>query len=330
MQKLPIKFLKISTLLATAALLTFTFSPPAAAETAETAATASIAARVNGVPIYESELAPVTEKRIRQYRQLGSQSSDSELVRSFKLKDLDALIAQELLVQAGAAASKPQEIEDMLAARLTESRAKSHGSAQLTKEQQEALTAGLRKDILKNAYLEQKGLLNPVIDEKTLRAFYDNNPQSFKQALSIKASHILIRLPKNPSPEQEHEARDKAEKILADLKQGKEFGLLAIQHSDCNSRENSGDLGFIRQNYMPREFDAVAFKLKPGETSGIVKTKHGLHIIRVDEIKPESVRNYEEVKDFIAGYLKGDYKRQKVDELVQELKKTAKIELLLK
>lgn len=327
MHKLNIKFFTISTLLLAATLLTAAFSPAAATETATAPA---IAARVNGVPIYESELATATEKRILQYRQMGSQSNDSELIRSFKLKDLDALIAQELLVQAGAASAKPREIEEKLAVRLAESRAKNHSSAKLTKEQQEALTAALRKDILKNTYLEKKGLLNPIIEEKKLRAFYDNNPQSFKQSLSIKASHILIRLPKSPTPEQEREARAKAEKVLEDLKRGKDFGLLAIQFSDCSSRENSGELGFIRQNYMPREFDAVAFKLKPGETSGIVKTRHGLHIIRVDEIKPESVRKYDEVKDFIAGYLKGDYKRQKIDELVQELKKTATIELLLK
>lgn len=319
-----IKTFRIRTLLVSAALLAATFSPATAAETA------AVAARVNGVPIYESELPPVAEKRLRQYRQLGSKSSDAELIRTFQLKDLDALIAQELLVQAGAAAAKPQEIEDKLAARLADSKARNHGTAELTKEQLQALTTSLRKDILKNTYLEQRGLLNPTIDEKTLRAFYDNNPHSFKESLSIKASHILIRLPKNPTPEQEQEAQAKAGKILDDLKQGKDFALLAIQSSDCNSRENGGELGFIKQNYMPNEFDAVAFKLKPGETSGIVRTRHGLHIIRVDQVKPESVRKYDEVKDFIAGYLKGDYKRQKVDELVQELKKTATIELLLK
>lgn len=321
------KTFRIRTLLVSAALLAASFS---SARAAEIAAAAAVAARVNGVPIYESELPPVAEKRIRQYRQLGSKTSEAELIRTFKLKDLEALIAQELLVQAGAATAKPQEIEDKLAARLADSQAKKHGTAELTKEQLQALTTSLRKDVLKNTYLEQRGLLNPTIDEKTLRAFYENNPQSFKESLSIKASHILIRLPKNPTAGQEQEAQTKAEKILYDLKQGKDFALLAIQFSDCNSRENGGELGFIKQNYMPNEFDAVAFKLKPGETSGIVRTRHGLHIIRVDQIKPESVQKYDEVKDFIAGYLKGDYKRQKVDELVQELKKTATIEFLLK
>lgn len=321
------KTFRIRTLLVSAALLAASFS---SARAAEIAAAAAVAARVNGVPIYESELPPVAEKRIRQYRQLGSKTSEAELIRTFKLKDLEALIAQELLVQAGAATAKPQEIEDKLAARLADSQAKKHGTAELTKEQLQALTTSLRKDVLKNTYLEQRGLLNPTIDEKTLRAFYENTPQSFKESLSIKASHILIRLPKNPTAGQEQEAQTKAEKILYDLKQGKDFALLAIQFSDCNSRENGGELGFIKQNYMPNEFDAVAFKLKPGETSGIVRTRHGLHIIRVDQIKPESVQKYDEVKDFIAGYLKGDYKRQKVDELVQELKKTATIEFLLK
>jgi peptidyl-prolyl cis-trans isomerase C len=199
----------------------------------------------------------------------------------------------------------------------------------LTEEQLKAMENKLRKDILRDSYLEHKGLLNPKIDEQTLRRFYDENRQSFQESRSVKASHILIRLPKTPTADQELEAQDKARKILADLKQGKDFALLAIQSSDCSSRENGGSLGFIKQGFMPKEFDSVAFKLKPGETSDIVKTRHGLHIIQVEESKPQTIKEYDEVKEYIAGYLKNDYQRRKVDELVNELRKKASVEVLL-
>lgn len=316
---------RILNLLLTIGVFTVTASLGIATESRDVS---KVVARINGVSISSDELAPVMESRIAQYRQLGSKLTADELRRRFQLKELDALIAQELLAQAGAAL-KPQDIEEKLAKRLASSPGGTDEKTTLTKEQQEALTDKLRKNILRDSYLEHKGLLNPKVDEQTMRRFYDENRQSFAESKSVKAHHILIRLPKTPTAEQEREARDKAGKILADLKQGKDFATLAIQASDCSSKEDGGNLGFIKQGFMPKEFDAVAFTLKPGETSGIVKTRHGLHIIRVEESRPESIKEFKDVKEYIAGYLQKEYQRRKVDELVQELRKSAKIEVLI-
>lgn len=326
MLKSKIKFFRIRTLLVTAALLAATFSPATAVESNTAAA---IAALVNGVPIYESELAPLTESRIRQYRQLGSKNPDGVLRQNLQRKALDVLIGNELLSQAGAAL-KPGDLEEQLAKRLASTQAAAHDKTPLTNEQKEALTNTLRKEILKDNYLEHKGLNNLTVDDQTLRQFYDNNLKSFRVPKTVKASHILISLPKNPTAEQEREARDKAANILKDLKQGKDFALLAIQSSDCNTKINGGDLGFIKQGFMPKEFDAVAFNLKAGETSDIVKTAHGLHIIRVEESKPETISEFSEIKPRIAIFLKNDYQRKKINEVVDELKKSAKIEVLIK
>ena len=319
-------FFRISTLLVSAALLAATFS---LATAAETTASATIAALENGVPIYESELAPLTESRIKKYRQLGSKNTDGVLHQNLQRKALDTLIGNELLSQAGAAL-KPRDLEEQLAKRLASSQATVHDKTPLTNEQREALTNTLRKEILKDSYLEHKGLNNLTVDEQTLRQFYDNNLNSFRISKTVKASHILIGLPKTPTADQEREARDKAAHILKELKQGKDFALLAIQSSDCNTKINGGDLGFIKQGFMPKEFDAVAFNLKAGETSDIVKTVYGLHIIRVEESKPETISEFSEIKPRIAKFLQKDYQRNKIDELVEVLKKSAKIEVLIK
>lgn len=291
--------------------------------------TPKIVARINGVAINDTELTSQSESRIKQYRQLGSKVADNELRRRFQVKELDTLIAQELLAQAGANLVKPQELEDKLSKLVASSPAKTDENPTLTKAQQEAQTDKLRKKILSDSYLEQQGLLNVKVDDQTIRRFYDDNRKSFLEAKSVKASHILIRLPKTPTADQEREAQDKAEKILADLQQGKDFSVLAIQSSDCSSKDDGGNLGFIKQGFMPKEFDAIAFSLKAGQTSGIVKTRYGLHIIRVGESRPETIKDFNEVKEYIAGYIQKDYQRRKVDELVNELKKSAKIEILI-
>ncbi len=287
-----------------------------------------VVARVNGVPIYYSELAPSVEKRMAQYRQLGSKANTDELRRRFQLKELDGLIARELLVQAGASLDS-KDIEQRIEKRLAGSSAGKDGQKSRSEEQLAATKAKLRRNILIDDYLESRGLLNPKIDDQELRRFYDKNRQSFHEPKTVKASHILVMIPKNATPEQEKEAWGKAEKILAELKNGGDFAQLAKQNSDCASKANGGDLGFIKLGFMPKEFDDAAFKLKPGEISGIVKTGYGLHIIRVSEVRPEGVRSFDEVKKFIAGYMRTDYQREKVDELVRELKKSARIEVLI-
>jgi len=306
------------------ALLTFTTSVVAS----EPTALPKIAALINGTPIYSSDLAPVPESRIRQYSQIGSKLSKDELQKHFQLKELDDLIGRELLAQAGASLN-PKDVDDLLAKHSTGTTGESGNKAGMNQDQLNDQKNRLRKNILIDKYLEHKGLLNPTVDEQTLRHFYDNNRQSFSESKSAKVRHILIGLPKSPTQEQEHEAHDKASKILAAVKQGKDFELLAIQESDCSSRNDGGNLGYIKQGFMPKEFDAVVFALKPGETSGIVKTRYGFHIIRIEDRKPETIQEFNDVKQYIAGYLQSDFKRNKVNQEVEELKKKATIEIFI-
>lgn len=286
-----------------------------------------IIAKINGVPIFSSDLPRVNESRIAQYRQLGSKTSPETLNKQFQRKALDNLIDQELLAQAGAALGNKNEIERLLEKRLAaiDKRIdeKADGSASSHKEK-------LLKEVQRELYLEKSGVLTAKPDEHELRRFYDANQKSFTEPFSIKARHILIQVLLGAPKNIENEARLKAENILKDLKRGKDFAALAQQFSDCSSKSAGGDLGLIRQGYMPKEFDSVAFVMKQGEISGIVKSRYGFHIIRVEEIVPEKVSEFKDVKKYISDYLQKDLQQRKLGDLIQELKKSAKIEILSK
>jgi parvulin-like peptidyl-prolyl isomerase len=96
----------------------------------------------------------------------------------------------------------------------------------------------------------------------------------------VKARHILC------------EKMSKIEEIYKQLTEtyGKnppasEFGKFAQEHSDCPSKKRGGELGFFGRGQMVGDFETVAFSLQPGQMSDIVKTKHGYHLILVEDRK---------------------------------------------
>ncbi len=113
-----------------------------------------------------------------------------------------------------------------------------------------------------------------------------------------RASHILIQVAADAKADERAAARQKAEGILVELKASPErFATLAKQHSqDSGSAAKGGDLGLFGRGMMVKPFETAAFELKAGETSGIVESNFGLHIIRVTEIQPERARPLDEVR----------------------------------
>ncbi|TEU10683.1 MAG: hypothetical protein E3J21_25695 [Anaerolineales bacterium] len=92
----------------------------------------------------------------------------------------------------------------------------------------------------------------------------------------VHARHILV------------ETEEEAQTVLARLEAGEDFVSLAKELStDEGTREDGGDLGWFPRGVMAPEFEETAFALQPGETSEIVQTSFGYHIILVEERDPD-------------------------------------------
>ena len=84
----------------------------------------------------------------------------------------------------------------------------------------------------------------------------------------VRCAHILLRTEKE------------ANAVLERLKKGETFSKIAKKVSTCPSGKKGGDLGSFGRGQMVKEFEEVAFTLNTGETSPVVKTQFGYHIIK--------------------------------------------------
>ncbi len=101
-------------------------------------------------------------------------------------------------------------------------------------------------------------------------------------------SHILRYV--EVADSRKAQVRDRAQAILDRVKNGEDFAKLAQQYSeDPGSKALGGDLGYFRREVMLPEFVDAAFRLKPGEVSGLVETQFGYHIIKVEDVRGNEV-----------------------------------------
>ncbi len=99
----------------------------------------------------------------------------------------------------------------------------------------------------------------------------------------VQASHILLMYQgsdRSTASRSKQEALSEIQVLVEELADGGDFGQLAVENSDCPSGKNGGDLGAFGRGQMARPFEDAAFALEVGETSGVVETDFGFHLIQ--------------------------------------------------
>jgi peptidyl-prolyl cis-trans isomerase D len=168
-----------------------------------------------------------------------------------------------------------------------------------------------------------------TIGDDEARAYYDGRPEEFTIPEKIRARHILLKIPgppeingtpqAKPDASKIEEVKKKIEKILAEIKGGKDFKKVATEVSqDEHTAEKGGDLGFITRGTLQPELETAAFDLDVGEVSDPVLTTQGWHLIMVDEKKPEELKKFEDVKADIVAKLTEEKARSRIQDLADE------------
>ena len=156
------------------------------------------------------------------------------------------------------------------------------------------------------------------LSEEAIKAYYQDHQAAYKAPEKRRVAHILVDLNKDNA---EQEAAD----ILAKVQQGEDFAELAkTLSSDTFSGENGGELDWFEKGVMDPDFEAAAFALaNVGDTSAVVKSEFGYHVIKLLEVQANAAAPFEEVKDKIAKTLKHDKAMEVFYDKLQKLSEMA-------
>jgi parvulin-like peptidyl-prolyl isomerase len=169
------------------------------------------------------------------------------------------------------------------------------------------------------------------VREADVKAFYEKNPARFYSPEAVSIQTISLLIPDGSSSQQEASVRKRAEEALRQARATKgyeDFGMLAEKSSEDDWRVMMGDHNFITREQMPPEAAKIAFTLKPGQLSDLIRAENSWCILRVNAHREAQQASFEQVRVS----LKKELEASKVDTLRrtlhQRLRKTARVEEL--
>lgn len=269
-----------------------------------------VVAVVGTVPIPLSRVNEELNVVLSEMQRLGQAApTDSAETIELQRELLDRLIDDELLVQLALRDTLVQVTDEQVQAavetalRQTRSQFSSEfeyrrqlelAGLGTPEEYRRYMTEQTRRQMQKQSLIQSlrdRGDLRqvPPTEAEMRRYFEETRDQQPKRTASVTFRQIIIQ--PEASPEAEAEARARADSVLAELRSGADFATAARRFSDDPAtREQGGELGWFRRGSMVREFERIAFRLRPGQISNLVRTPFGFHIIQVQRVEPAEVQ----------------------------------------
>lgn len=209
----------------------------------------------------------------------------------------------------------------------------------------ELLHDSIERQLAEEEYIRREIAPKVKVNDAAVESYYKSHTDEFRVPKKYTVHHIFTsamkpdpaRKPKDPAVAKRAErmikmidtdARKKIEALQKLLKGGRDFEELAIDASeDEGSGQDGGLLGTVKASDTFPEMEKVIVKMKANETSDIVRSEYGYHLIKVKKIIPASVTELSEVKADILNHLLKEALGKARDAEVERMRKKAKIKL---
>jgi peptidyl-prolyl cis-trans isomerase C len=274
---------------------------------------------VNGDTIYAAEISMVMQNIVAQLGGRDKVEDQQQVVQMATQRVVEQkLLAQEARrygIQANElrVAQMMQAVEQQAGGReALEASLETRGS------NIERLTAMFTEMDLARSLIEKQISPTISVSDEEVTAFYADNPELFLADEQVHARHIVFAVAQDADAQTVTDGRAKAEAARQRAIAGEDFTELARELSEGPSAPNGGDLGFFSREQMEPTFAAAAFDLEVGGISPVVRTKFGLHVIKVVDKRPAGKLPFDEVSE----HVRSNLGQQKTGETVRELLKS--------
>lgn len=139
----------------------------------------------------------------------------------------------------------------------------------------------IRGEIISTRLREREVESKLVISDTEVDNYLANKAKMGARNEEFHLAHILVVVPEQASADKIQAARDKADRALAQLRAGADFAQVAAGSSDAKDALNGGDLGWRPADRLPPAFLAELQNLKPGETTAVLRSPSGFHILKL-------------------------------------------------
>jgi peptidyl-prolyl cis-trans isomerase SurA len=187
----------------------------------------------------------------------------------------------------------------------------------------------IREEIQRQQLIAREIRGKVSITPEEIQRYYEAHREEFSTPERIEVAHILFRLSPDASSDQVAAATAKAEAVSKQLKDGADFAALAAQYSEDGSGKDGGSLGWFKRGELLDGLEKAAVQLKVGEVSPPVRTKVGIHILKLEGREDASSQNLDELAEQIKQQLYTAAMEERFQKwLTEELRQKHHVELL--
>lgn len=219
---------------------------------------------VGELPISEAQIA----QEMQYHRSITPENSRADAARALVVRELLRLEVERLGLSSEVQASAHETVEE----------------------------ASIR------VLLEQE-IEDRVPSEDDCRRYFEQNRERFHAPDRIRVRHILLAAAADDVTRR-IKASAEGERLVGELKANPVlFADFAQRHSDCPSKDQGGELGWLQRGQTTAEFDRQIFRLREGLAAFPVESRWGYHVVSIDEIQPGAAQEFEAVRAQISDYL---------------------------
>ncbi len=294
-----------------------------------------VVATVNEQVLTQSELQEAVELFVHQMNQTQKRVPNENEMKALERRVLEDLIDKKLLEdharEAGVTASEEdidRAIDDVLT-RANLTRDQLQGALERDGIREEEYRDQIRNQIVKAKMIHQEIRNRIDIKDVDIEGYYLDHPEQFRTEEGVVLRHILLPIPKDPSPEEVEAVYQESVRIRDEVLAGTPFEEAAVKYSKDSSAAQGGWLGFFGRGALSPEMEETVWKLQEGEVSSPVRSPMGFHLIKVQEKTTGELRSLDKVRDMIREKLYEEAAERQFEVWRKELRKNAHIEVFM-